>query len=370
MRASRPGSALALLLVLAGAPGCREGGGADDAGVTTEPAPEPRRPSGDDPVRIVYPAAPGSFVDLVDELGESVVNLRTTRKVSGGPSSVYPTAEDDFTLGSGVLIDSAGLVLTNDHVIASAGELRVVLHDGTEVGARVLGRDPRLDVALLEIDAAPRYRAAPLGSSDQLNVGEWVLALGNPFAGEVTASACIVSALGRASAAGLSGTGPGYRTFLHTDCAIDASNSGGPLVNTAGEVVGINSAGEKRAGRTGFAVPIDRVKDILPMLKDEGRVVRAWLGVFIHPVTDEIARQHNLETITGALVSDVVPGSPAARAGVKPGDVILKYDDKDVDHRNLPWLSQTSGIGRRLPVVVWRNKGTRTLTLHTEAMPE
>lgn len=359
-----------VLVLLAALGGCRERGGADDAGVSPAEAPEPRRPDSSDPVRIVYPAAPGSFVDLTTDLRDSVVNIRTTRKVSGGPSSIYPTAEDDFTLGSGVLIDNAGLVLTNDHVIASAADLRVLLADGTEVAARILGRDPRLDVALLEIDAPPRYRAAPLGSSGQLQIGEWVLALGNPFGGEVTASAGIVSALGRPGAEGLAGAGPGYRTFLHTDCVVNAGNSGGPLVNTAGEVVGINSAGEKRSGGVGYAVPIDRIKDILPMLQKDGRVVRAWLGVFVHPVTDDIARQHNLETVTGALVSDLVPGSPAARAGVQPGDIILEYDGKDVDHRNLPWLSQTSGIGRRLPVVVWRNKGTRPLTLHTEAMPE
>ncbi len=321
-------------------------------------------------MRIIYPAAPGSFVDLAADLRKSVVAIRATNKVPGGPAAMFPGAPDDYALGSGFVIDAKGHVVTNDHVIESARELRVVLEDGTELAATVIGRDPKLDLAVLEVDASPQLVPAPLGASDQLQVGEWVVALGNPFGREVTASAGIVSSLGKTSE-GLLGPEPHtYRGFLTTDASINAGNSGGPLVNTAGEVVGVNSAVDKRGAGVGYAIPIDHAKRMIPILLDEGRPTRTWLGIFIHPVTPELAKQRQLAKVTGVLVSEVIPGSPAAKAGIKAGDIVLRFDQREVNEQNFPWIAATTGVGESIQVVVWRHGGERVLTLVSERMPK
>lgn len=373
-----------LAAVLCLAPGCRtrtEG----DTSAGPESAEEPNaaeaepaasagragEAGGDESVRIVYPNAPGSFVDLVDEVGPSVVHIRSATPVKGGPAdALLGAGQPSHALGSGFVVDNAGHVLTNDHVVASAGELRVVA-GGTELPARVIGRDAKLDVALLEVDARPgELRPARLGSSKDLRTGEWVVALGNPFGDEVAAAAGIVSALGAGAGDAIAGQRVALASFLRVDAAIDAGLSGGPLVDTAGEVVGMATAVERRGAAGGFAVPIDRATQILPMLRDEGRVTRAWLGVFVHPVTADTAARLGLEAPTGALVSDVVAGSPAARARIEPGDVILRFDGEEVDSRSLPWRAATAGIGRRIDVEVWRNGARRELTLVSEKMPE
>jgi S1-C subfamily serine protease len=308
-------------------------------------------------------------VDLAEDLRASIVHIASSTRVSHGPASMFPEAEDDYALGTGVLIDDEGYILTNDHVIKNAPELRVVLFDGVETTATVLGRDPKLDLALLKIDASPRLKVARLGDSDQLQTGEWVVALGNPFGDELTLSAGVISATGRGSQSRLAASPYDFRAYIRTDARIDAGNSGGPLVNTAGEVVGLSTAVRGRDAGIGFALPINRIKPLLPMLQRDGVVTRAFLGVMIHPVTPDLARQREMKEVTGALVSEVIPGAPAAIAGIKAGDVILSYDGKQIDHRNFPWVSASSGIGRPINVVVWRSGGERTLRVVPTQMP-
>ena len=360
-------SSLVVLALVAGASGCRERNAGGDAAVPRT-APPPRAPA--KAVRIIYPAAPGSFVDLASDLRSSVVTIRSTAKVPNGPAAMFPNSEEDYALGSGFIIDRNGHVVTNDHVIAHAREIRVVVADGTELAANVIGRDPKLDIAVLKIDASPKLTPAPLGDSDQLQVGEWVVALGNPFADELTVSAGIVSALGRSSETIVGPTLHTYRSCLQTDAAINAGNSGGPLVNTAGEVIGINNAVDKRGTGVGFALPINRAKRMIPLLVNEGRPTRTWLGVFIHPVTRQVAQERAMASVTGALVSEVIAGSPAAKAGIKAGDVILRFDGRDVNHQNFPWLAATTGVGNQIDVVVWRNQGEIVLNLVSESMPK
>jgi len=356
-----------LLAAVAVAGGCRERTEVRDAG----PAAPAAKPTGDGkPVRIIYPAAPGSFVDLVANVSPSVVHIRSTTKVSGGPASMYPDSPPDYALGSGTLLDTEGYVLTNDHVIANAPELRVVLWDHVELAATVVGRDTKLDIALLKIEGSPRLKPARIGDSDQLQVGEWVAVLGNPFGDEVTVSAGVVSATGRTAQDEIAGKPFNYRSLLRSDADVNPGNSGGPLVNVNGEVVGVATALNGQSGARGHAIPISRIKHLLPMLKREGTITRAWLGIFIHPVTEEVARERKLEVVAGALVSDVVPGSPAARAGIRPGDIVLRFDGREVDHRSLPWVAATSGVGRRIPVTLWRDGGQINLEVISERMPE
>ncbi len=367
----------ALLLISAGlSSGCRPR--TDDKSATDPKAPE--QGSSDSakekaplsgPVRIVYPAAPGSFVNLTKELAPSVVHLRSTSKVSGGPGSLMPGVTESYALGTAFILNLEGHLVTSEHLVATAPEIRAVLANGKEVKAKVVGRDPKLDLALLKIDVPPaELRPMRLGDSDLLQVGEWVLALGNPNGTEVTASAGLISALGTSDFDSIAGSKTNYHTFLRTDAKIDVGNSGGPLVDTTGAVIGINSAVASQGGDMRLVIPINRAHQVFPMLKRDGVVTRSWLGVFVHPVTAEVARDRKLETPAGALVSDVIPSSPAARAGVLAGDIILEFDGKKIDHRTLPWLASTSAIGSPILVVVWRSGQSRELNLVSEKMPE
>jgi len=323
------------------------------------------------PVRIVYPSAPGSFVKLVAELTPSIVHLRSSHNVRGGPADLIPGGGNSRALGSGFVLNREGHIVTNAHVISAAPDIVVVLSNGDEYTAQVVGQDSKLDLALLKIDA-PASALAPvrMGDSNPMQVGEWIVALGNPEGSEVTASAGIISALGASNHDNIAGSKTNYQSFMRTDAKIDAGNSGGPLINTAGEVIGIASAVSTQSGDMRLVVPIARAQQIFPMLKKDGVVTRAWLGVFVNPVSADIATAKSMERATGALVSDVVPSSPAARAGVLLGDVILEFDGKAVDHRSLPFLASTAGIGRQIPMVVWRSGQSRTLPLVSEKMPE
>jgi len=366
MRRRPAASALALVLATAGASGCRPLHHEHDAGAGQAPA-----PAGDQSVRIVYPSAPGSFVDLVADLRPSIVHIASTQKVTGGPASLYPEGENDYALGSGVLIDVGGHVLTNYHVVEDSPELRVILSDGVEMAAKLVGSHPPLDLALLQIDGSPRLHPAKLGSSDELQVGEWVVSLGDPMGDEVTASAGIVLATGRTSRGGLGGPTPvNYHSFLQTDARIDAGNSGGALVNTAGEVIGINTAVGDRGGALSFALPIDMVKPLLRQLEEHGVVERAYIGVFVQPVTPERARELQMEAVTGALVTDVIAGGPAARAGIRRGDVVLAYAGKPVDDKRFPTIIAAAGVGKPIPVTVWRGRGKRELSITPTPMPK
>ncbi len=291
--------------------------------------------------------------------------------MTGGPAALYPEADNDYALGSGFVIDAAGHILTNYHVVEDSPELRVILSDGVEMAATLAGSYPKLDLALLKIDGSPRLHPVKLGTSEELQVGAWVIALGDPMGDEVTVSAGVVSATGRTSRGGLGGPTPvNYHTFLQTDARIDAGNSGGPLVNTAGEVVGISTAVGDRGSTLSFALPIDFVKPILGELKEKGVVTRAYIGIFIQPVTPERARELQMETVTGALVTDVIVGGPAARAGIRRGDVVLDYAGKPVDDKRFPWLVASSGISKPIPVTVWRDHGKRELSITPTPMPQ
>lgn len=321
------------------------------------------------PVRIVYPAAPGSFVKLHNELAASVVHLRSNTKVKGGPASLFPDAKESFALGTAIVWDRKGFLLTNEHIIASAPKIEALI-GGESFPAKVVGRDSKLDLALLKINA-PVSLLKPVrrGDSDNVSVGEWVLALGNPLGSDVSASAGILSSVGTGEPESISRKSTNYQSFLRTDAEIDVGNSGGPLVDTSGAVIGINTAIATHSGTLRLAVPINRAAAVFAMLEKNGEVTRTWLGVFVHPVTMKVAKERKLKVATGALVSELVPGSPAALAGVLPGDVIVDFDGQKVDHRTLPFLSSTSEVGKKIDIVVWRSGAPRTLTMLSERMP-
>jgi serine protease Do len=353
-----------------GAAGCRERvepiGEAPGHAPGAAPAPAP--------ARILDPSAPGSFVDLIDGARHGVVAIRAAAPVKSGPAAMFPGAPEsssDVALGTGFLIEANGVhVLTNDHIAAASADLRVVLPGGNEVPAKILGRDARLDIALLSIDV-PRLHGLRLGDSDELRAGEWVVVLGNAFGDEVTASAGIVSATGREAAGSLvPGRAMGFRTFLQTDARVHRGNSGGPLIDTAGQVVGVAVATGDRPGELSFAVPINRVREALDALRDYGTVARSWLGVLVKPVTAELAQQLGLPKTAGALVTEIKAGSPAARSVLRVGDVILRWGDREVDHRSLPWIVAQTPVGKPITLAVWRNRAEVTAELVTEKMPE
>jgi serine protease Do len=360
--------ALALLVVLAA---CRARPDETDAAPATAP------PVGDDagrPARLLYPAAPGSFIELVRDARAGVGSIHAATPVKSGPAAMFPGApptSSDVALGTGFLVEVGGThVLTNDHVIADVDQLSIVLVDGSEHKARVVGRDARLDLALLAIDA-PRLTTLHLGDSDEIEVGEWVVALGNPFGDEVTASAGIVSATGRdAPGSIVSGTTLGFRSYVQVDARIHRGNSGGPVLSTAGEVIGVAVATGDRPGELAFVIPSNRVRDALPQLKQYGRVQRSWAGLWGRPVTRELAEQLGLAKIAGALVTRTEPDSPAARAGVRAGDVVQTWNDRPVDHRSLPVLISNAPAGKPVKLTVWRDRAAIDLNLTPEPMPE
>jgi serine protease Do len=330
-------------------------------------------PSAAATTRILYPSAPGSFVDLVASARHAVVAIRAGQPVKSGPAAMFPGAPEaaaDVALGTGFLVEANGVyVLTNDHIAAASPDLRVVLDGGTEVPAKLVGRDVRLDLALLKVDQ-PRLQALVLGSSDDLQVGEWVVVLGDPFGDEVTASAGVVSATGREAGSLVTGPAMGYRTFVQTDARVNRGNSGGPVVDTAGQVVGVAVATSDRPSELSFVIPIDRVKEVLGALRDFGQVSRSWLGVLVKPVGADQAEALGLAKPGGALVTEVKVGSPAARAALRIGDVIVKWDGHDADHRSLPWLVAATPPGKPIVVELLRNRAPMQLSIVTEKMPE
>ena len=326
--------------------------------------------------RVLYPSAPASFVDLIAGARHGVVAIRAAAPVKSGPAAMYPGSPEsasDVALGTGFLVEANGLhVLTNDHIAAASPELRVVLPGGAEVPAKLLGRDLRLDLALLSIDTPPPgVSALRLGNSDQIATGEWVVVLGNAFGDEVTASAGIVAATGREVAGSLvPGRAMGFRTFLQTDARIHRGNSGGPVLDTAGQVIGVAVATGDRLGELSFAIPINRVREALDALREYGTVSRSWLGVLVKPITAELAQELGLPRTAGALVTEIKAGSPAARSTLRVGDVILRWGDREVDHRSLPWIVAQTPVGKTIALAVWRNRAEAAVPLVTEKMPE
>jgi serine protease Do len=335
-----------------------------------------------------------NFVDLARKSFPAVVNISTTSNgdgsgsrgsgggLQGQPGDPFWDPFDRFfgpgqqprrsfkqkSLGSGFLIDKQGSILTNNHVVEDADEIVVKLSDGTEHKAKVLGRDKKTDVALIRIDRAPAVTPIVFGDSDRLQVGEWVMAIGNPFGLENTVTAGIVSAKGRHI-----GAGP-YDNFIQTDASINPGNSGGPLINLRGEVVGINSAIYSRSGGNigiGFASPINIAKDLLPDLESHGRVTRGWLGVLIQKVTPEIAESLGLHETSGALVADVTKGGPAKEAGIQVGDVIVEFDGSPVkESLDLPLLVARTPVGKLVKVKVLRGNGEKSIEVKVQQLQD
>jgi serine protease Do len=315
------------------------------------------------------------WVTLAKALKPAVVNV-STKRVESGPSLPPGMDPDDpfsqffrqferrpravRSLGSGFVINSDGYVVSNNHVVDGASEIRVKLSDGRELSAKVLGRDTKTDLALLKIEATG-LPTIPMGDSEGLQVGEPVMAIGNPFGLEQTVTTGIVSGTGR-----VIGGGP-YDDFIQTDASINPGNSGGPLINARGQAVGINAAIFSQSGGSigiGFAIPVNLAKPVLTQLASSGHVVRGWLGVSIQPVTPALAKGLKLPEVAGALVSSVTDGSPAARAGLKPGDVILEYNGERVARADrLPAAVATTSVGREVPLGIVRDGKAMKLTV-------
>ncbi|MDP2605905.1 MAG: DegQ family serine endoprotease, partial [Deltaproteobacteria bacterium] len=282
------------------------------------------------------------------------------RRFFGGPAPRGPQRQR--SLGSGFIIDGDGSILTNNHVVENAQKIVVKLAaDDQEYEAKVIGRDTKTDIAVIKINAKTNLPAATLGDSDRLEVGEWVVAIGNPFGLDSTVTSGIVSAKGRHI-----GQGP-YDNFIQTDASINPGNSGGPLINLRGEVIGINTAIFSRTGGNmgiGFAIPINLVKEVLPQLRGKGKVTRGFLGVLIQKVTPEIAESLGMDRGHGALVANVTKDGPADKAGVKVGDVIVEFDGKEVkDSSDLPIIVARTPVDKRTRMKVLRDKKEVTLTV-------
>jgi serine protease Do len=287
----------------------------------------------------------------------------------GGPDAPSPQQRRrGQSLGSGFILDASGIVVTNNHVIDGADEINVILQDNTSIRAELLGTDPRTDIAVLRIKTDKPLHAVKFGDSDQAQVGDWVVAIGNPFGlgGSVTAG--IVSARGRNIGQG------NYDDFIQTDAAINRGNSGGPLFNLQGEVVGINTAIYSPTGGSigiGFSIPSNLARNIVGQLQDGGKVRRGWLGVNIQQLTDEIAESLGLPNGTrGALVARVQEDGPAAKGGIRNGDVVLRFNNQDVrEMRNLPRIVAETPVGREVPVVVWRDGREQTVRVTVGELP-
>jgi serine protease Do len=336
-----------------------------------------------------YPNAPISFTELVERVAHVVVNISSTKVVKRqamppqfrqrGPFRDFfgddfferffgqiPRERKQRSLGSGVIIDpEKGYILTNNHVIADADEIEVRLEDGKEFEAEVVGRDPKTDLALIKTKKRLDVEgAAALGDSDEARVGEWVMAIGNPFGLERTVTVGILSAKGR-----VIGAGP-YDDFLQTDAAINFGNSGGPLFNMKGEVVGINTAIVATGQGIGFAIPINLARQLLPQL-EKGKVIRGWLGVSIQEVTEEIAEQFKLKESKGALVAEVMEDSPAEKGGLERGDIIVSFGGEDVATPNeLQRIVANTTPEKRSKVKVIRNGKSKTLSIQVGTMPD
>ena len=325
-------------------------------------------------------ASPVSFSHLVKIANPSVVNISAVKIIKEEREAPMPFGPNDpmkdffehyfggqipkkykqKSLGTGFIIDPKGYILTNDHVIEQTDEIRVRTADNKEYAAQIVGRDPMTDLALIRIKSDKPFIPLVLGDSNKLEVGDWVVAIGNPFGLGNTVTAGIVSAKYRQIGAGA------YDNFIQTDTPINPGNSGGPLLNTAGEVIGINTAIFSQSGGSvgiGFAIPVNMVKNLLPQL-EKGKVIRGWIGVTIQKVTPELKDKFGLPDEKGALVSDVVPKGPADESGIKRGDVITTFDGKPIyESRELPFTVASTPVGQTVSVEIIRNSEKKDLHL-------
>ena len=321
------------------------------------------------------PMVPANFSDLAEKVRPGVVNIQVVKKVKNigfgfrnfpgnpfgdknpfgdffGPFSEGnpPRGFEQRGVGSGFVMSRDGYVLTNNHVVEDADQIKVKLANGKEYEGKIVGRDPKTDLALVKIEGDSDLHPLKLGNSEDLKVGSWVVAVGSPFGLEQTVTAGIVSAKGR-----VIGSGP-YDNFIQTDASINPGNSGGPLINMKGEVVGINTAIIASGQGIGFAIPINMAKEIAPQLQEKGHVTRGWLGVGIQEVTPELAKSFDLKEKKGALVSQVVSGSPAEKAGIEQGDIILEFDGKEVSNlQDLPRIVASTPVDKTVTLKVSRN---------------
>jgi len=317
------------------------------------------------------PMVPGNFSDLAEKVRPGVVNIQVSKKVKnarferfgGNPFGNQNPFGDFFGpfegnqpdrkqqgVGSGFIMSKEGYILTNNHVVEDADQIKVKLAGGKEFDGKIVGRDPKTDLALIKIEAASDLQPLKLGNSDELKVGNWVVAVGSPFGLEQTVTAGIVSAKGR-----VIGSGP-YDNFIQTDASINPGNSGGPLINLQGEVVGINTAIVASGQGIGFAIPINMAKEIAPQLQKRGHVTRGLLGVAIQDMTPELAKSLGLKESKGALVSQVVPDGPADKAGIEQGDVIVNFDGQGVgDSKDLPRIVALTPVGKTVAVKLLRD---------------
>ncbi|MDP6680562.1 MAG: Do family serine endopeptidase [Pelagibacteraceae bacterium] len=317
--------------------------------------------------------APDSFADLAEKLMPSVVNIASTQTIKTTsnpfpfqfpPGSPFEDMFKEFNqprerkstgLGSGFIIDSKGIVVTNNHVIQGAEDIIVSVNGSKEYKAKVIGKDPYMDLAVLQIESDEKFKPVSFGDSDKARIGDWVVAIGNPFGFGGTVTSGIISSRNRDI--GLTR----YDDFIQTDASINQGNSGGPLFNLDGKVIGINTAiiapGRSGSIGIGFAIPSNPASHVIEQLIEFGETKRGWLGVRIQVVTKEIADVEKLEEVAGALVASVSEGSPAGKAGVKAGDIILEFDGKKVDTmRRLPKLVAQTQVGKRVKVKIWRNQ--------------
>jgi len=343
--------------------------------------------------KVVF-SIPESFADLVESLSPAVVSIASTTDVrnssqqeliprfpEGSPFDEFfkdyfdreqrrsPSQRPMIALGSGFIIDTNGIIVTNNHVIEGADEITVILNDQTEYSAILLGRDPKADLAVLKIEPQDIYLASvKWGNSDSMRVGDWTIAIGNPLGLGGSVSAGIVSAISRDI-----GSGP-YVKFIQTDASINRGNSGGPLFNVKGEVIGINSAIISPTGGSiglGFAIPSNSAKKIIQQLKDFGRTKRGWLGVQIQPVSKDFAESLGLSDQKGAFVSNVNPEGPSKKAGIEAGDVILKFNNIDIDKMtDLPRVVAESDIGSIAILEIWRKNKIITIEVKLGELPE
>ena len=322
---------------------------------------------------------PNSFADLAERLMPSVVNISTTQTVvtrsNPFPNFQFPPGspfEDMFkefgtpqerqssALGSGFIIDEKGIVVTNNHVIEGAEDIVVQVNGGKKFNAKVIGADPLSDIAVLKIDSNERFLTVKFGDSDKARIGDWVIAIGNPFGLGGTVTSGIISARNRSI--GLSR----YEDYIQTDASINSGNSGGPLFDMNGDVIGINTAILGRSGNVGigFSIPSNSAKIVIDQLIEFGETKRGWLGVRIQDVTKEIAEVEKLDEPRGALVASVAPNSPSEKAGVKSGDIILEFNGERIGQmKELPIIVARTDVGKKVKVKIWRNKKEITKTI-------
>jgi serine protease Do len=333
--------------------------------------------------------APESFADLSAQLLPTVVNIATTQTLKAPPQSGMPNLppgsplEDLFkdllgpkpntprhvtSLGSGFIIDPTGYIVTNNHVIEDSDQVTATLNDGEILPAKIIGRDPKTDLALLKVSPRRPLPAAHFGDSETARIGDWVIAIGNPFGLGSTVTAGIVSARNRIINAG------DYDDFIQTDAPINRGNSGGPLFDMQGNVVGVNSAIFSPSGGSvgiGFAIPSNLVRQVIAQIRQFGGPRRGWVGVRIQQVTEDIAEGLGLPSAAGALVAEVTPNGPAAKAGIQNGDLITSFDGRPIgDSRSVPRMVASTPIGKTVPVDVLRKGHKVTLHLTVERLDE